>query len=132
MKLNKSKWLQELRRVEAELRTLKGQMRYPGHMSDWREYRRLFGLKAEATRLYMLRRVCKGRVHAVDSCWWLRLRDWDKAVVPNRLKFGDYLEWEKVIPLVLDGVPGWKEQFLEPEFEVSPLPDDRPQLLASN
>lgn len=70
LQLNKAMWLAELRMVEAALRILKGNLRKIGYPTR-DEYTELFRLKAKATRLYMLRRHCKGQIHAIRSCWRL-------------------------------------------------------------
>lgn len=58
MKLDKQKWIQEVRRVESEIKLLKKMMHEPNYQSTF-PFSSLFELKAEATRLYTLRRVVK-------------------------------------------------------------------------
>ena len=61
MKLNLERWKTELRRVEAELKRLKAVAKHP---PDDFNFGALFWMKAEATRLYCLRRHVRGQLHA--------------------------------------------------------------------
>jgi hypothetical protein len=58
MKLNKQKWIKEVREVEAEIKQLKQKMHVPHYETSF-NFDKLFELKAKATRLYVLRKVMK-------------------------------------------------------------------------
>lgn len=60
MKLNREKWLTDVRATEESIRALKAQIRTPGHFASYREYADLWNLKNHATCLYMVRVHVKG------------------------------------------------------------------------
>ena len=111
MKLNKQKWIQEVRRVEAEIKSLKELMHAPRQVGF--SYTDLFRLKAEATRLYSLRRVMKNKPLHLKSFYYLKQSG--KYTFAYRVQPGN-LSDETIITLILDGVPGWKEGFLLEEL----------------
>lgn len=122
MKLNKQKWIQEVRRVEAEIKLLKKAMHEPGYERTF-SYSNLFALKAEATRLYSLRRVMKQKVLQLKSFWYL-VQSSNSKYIWAYWKQTDNLSAEEFISLILGGVPGWKECFLlEESIETLPLQD---------
>ena len=124
MKLNRIKWLQELRRVEAELRAHKSQMRQSGHMPGCQEYHRLWGLKAEASRLQVLRAWSKDAWHGLNHCWvltagktqraWAGVQEYQLTddVYVRYLDVSSYQNGLASLSAIFDGVPGWKEEFL--------------------
>jgi len=108
MKLNKQKWIQEVRRVEAEIRVLKDAMHKPDYQLTF-SHSMLHKLKAEATRLYALRRVMKKKSMQLKSffytavngkyswTYWKRTEDMDEA---------------QVLTFIIESIPGWKDGFL--------------------
>jgi hypothetical protein len=62
MRLNLERWKPELRNIEAELKRVKSVARHP---PDDFAFSALFSLKAQATRLYCLRRHLRGQLHAI-------------------------------------------------------------------
>ena len=120
MKLNKQKWIQEVRRVEAEIKALKKTMHEPHYQTTF-NFPYLNQLKAEATRLYTLRRVMKKKnVELKTFCHFTQSRD--GKYIWTYWKRADNLTTEEIVALILDGVPGWKDGFLldEPISTVPP------------
>lgn len=60
MKLNKAKWLKDVKSVEAEIRAKKAVIRTPGYFASYRDWADLYNLKNSATCLYMVRCEAKG------------------------------------------------------------------------
>ena len=175
MKLNKQKWIEEVRRVEKELQVLKKVMQKPDYQKTF-NFSALHDLKAEATRLYTLQRVVK--IHNLieasklstcpDDAWKAKealtrypmegavlqrmteiaqesdsdcrrlaeqalagLCKPDRRIVDlksfwffSRTHYGNkvYSCWrpaqqcnsDRIIHLILEGVPAWKDSFLSP------------------
>ncbi len=119
MKLNKQKWIQEVRRVEEEIRSFKKVMHDPECQGKF-AHSDLFRLKAEATRLYSLRRVMKQKALQLKSFYHLcQSGKYTWAIQ----KQADNLTAETIISLILDGIPGWRESFLLDEPIETILPD---------
>jgi len=121
VKLNKQKWIQEVRRVEGEIKLLKKMMHEPGYERTF-PFSGLFELKAEATRLYTLRRVMKKKEIELESFWHL-VQSKDKKYTWCYWKKAEKLTSEQVVSLILDGVPGWKDSFLVQADPESPSQD---------
>ena len=124
MKLNKQKWIQEVRRVEGEIKLLKKMMHEPHYQRTF-PFSGLFQLKAEATRLYTLRRVMKGKSVELETFWHLVQSKDAKYIFcyfcwPQKAAT---LTSEQVVSLILDGVPAWRESFLVQADPESPTPD---------
>jgi hypothetical protein len=126
MKLNKQKWIQEVRRVEAEIRSFKTVMHDPEQQGKF-SHADLFRLKAEATRLYLLRRVMKQKALELKSFYYLKQSG--KYTWAYRVQVGD-LTAETITTLILDSIPGWKNGFLLDEPIVALPPQDAPLMEA--
>ena len=122
MKLNKQRWTEEVRRVEADIKSYKAVMREPHYQQRGRgfSYENLFALKAEATRLYTLRRVLKGKLVELKTFHYL-MASRDGKCIWCYGKDASKLTYEQMLALILDGVPSWKASFLQPEAE-APAP----------
>lgn len=118
MKLNKQKWLNEVRRVEGEIKAIKKTMHEPGYERTF-PFQKLHKLKAEATRLYFLRRLAKGMDMRLESFWHLR-QSQDKKHLYCHWKKAEKFTSESIASLILDGELGWKEQFSLTELPVDP------------
>lgn len=110
MRLNKKKWIQEVRQVEAEIKELKKKMHEPDYQKTF-SYYKLFILKAKATRLYTLRRVMKKKDVQLKSFWYLLKSSSGEYEHAYSLKT-DGLSAEQIVSIILDGVPSWKKEFL--------------------
>ena len=122
MKLNKQKWIQEVRRVEAEIRVIKSAMHKP-HYETTFSYSKLHALKAEATRLYALRRAMKKKSLQLKSFWYF-YQSIDRRYTWSRWMRTDDLTADQVTTFILDCIPGWKDAFLIDEpTETIPLPN---------
>lgn len=119
MKLNKQRWIEEVRRVEADIKSYKAVMRTPDYQRLF-SYQSLFALKAEATRLYTLRRVMKGKSVELKTFHYL-MASRDSKHIWCYGKDASKLTYEQVLALILDGVPSWKASFLQSESE-APAP----------
>jgi hypothetical protein len=130
MKLDKQKWIQEVRRVEAEIKLLKKMMHEPNYQRTF-PFQGLYALKAEATRLYTLRRVMKKKEVKLKSFWYLvESQDkrygyvwiyWKKTV-PCTCSNEDGVLCELLIDLILNKVPSWKETLMKDEAVVLETP----------
>lgn len=111
---------QELRKVESALRKLKEAMHQTGYQSsfNWQE---LYRLKAEATRLYLLRTQFREDKHPISGGWFLEIR-YNKKVYPAPIPSAPHLRWneDEIRDAVMNGEPGWYDRFTE-EYE-APAP----------
>lgn len=122
MKLNKQKWIQEVRRVEAEIKKQKEAMHVP-HYETTFSYSKLFALKAEATRLYALRRAMKKKTLQLKSFWHF-YQSIDRRYTWSRWKNASGLTPDEATAFILDCVPGWKDSFLIDEPAPAIIPQD--------
>jgi phenylpropionate dioxygenase-like ring-hydroxylating dioxygenase large terminal subunit len=125
VKLDKQKWIKEVRRIEAEIKGLKKAMHEPHYQATF-SFQKLFQLKAEATRLYVLRRVMKKKDIKLKSFWYL-VESQDKRYVWTYWKkaipctcSNDEVLCELLIDLILNKVPSWKATLMEDEILETP------------
>lgn len=122
MKLNREMWLTEVKRVERELREHKKAMHEPGFKGSHTWYQKLYGLRADATRLYALRRDCKGKQLEIkrNAWYWTFPTYWKKPCLS--LFWSCFYRPEEVNRKLIDLVPGWRDQFILPSAPVEGLP----------
>ena len=102
MRLNLEAWKAELLHVESSIRQQKARIR--AAPEDAELLRALFLLRAEATRLYCLRRHVKGKLHMIARVRILAgPHRWTQMLVVNDLASQEQL---------LRAVPGWLETML--------------------
>jgi len=132
MKIDREKYLKELRRVESEIKALKAEMHKPDYQISF-DFSKLEMLKAEATRLYTLRTLPREGKHSAavnpgESARFLYKNSVGRVTTgPLRPAYIYYYSADKRIykllqehkyeELILNGVEGWRDQFLvhEPE-----------------
>ena len=115
MKLDRQKWIKEVRRVETEIKLLKKMMKEPGYETTF-PFSGLFELKAEATRLYTLRRVMKKKEIQLKSFHYFLESSNGKYIFRYWKGPSDKLTSEQKVAYILDGVPSWKATLMEPEI----------------
>lgn len=111
MTLNLTRWREALLRLERRLKELKMERRRhrePGTPFDSTE---LLRCKAEATRLYCVRRFAKGKLHTIGNLRRVRGRHTDV------LRVEDLATQEAL----LRSEPGWLEAWLPSDLVESPL-----------
>jgi hypothetical protein len=109
-------YIQEIRRVEQDIKATKIKMHQSGYQSDF-DWNVLYRLKAEATRLYALRTEFRAHKHPVKGGWYLAPR-WDGKIYPTYIPIPDEFHpvcWDEdtIRKAVLHGEPGWELPYLE-------------------
>jgi hypothetical protein len=134
VKLNREKFVADLKQLEKELRDHKKYMKenYGAYLQSHQGpdsacqvryqpyYGKFFELRARTTRMYCLRAMLRGRVHKVVSGCMLRptTKGFYIACLTESRYVPD-MDFKARQESLVDSEPGWKEQYLLPEPELS-------------
>lgn len=130
VKVNREKWVAEIKQIEADLKSHKALMRVSGYETTF-DWGKLHALKAKATRMYVLRTSFREGKHPVRGGYRIYLYSKVHLLVSSITR--DYFKGreDELEKLIIDGEPGWKEQFLVARSLVKDLGPAEAQDVAS-